>query len=395
MPHLDEGTIHAWLDDQLDADAAAAAEVHVAECAACAEAVAEARGLIAASSRILAALDHVPGGVLPGTAPSDGSHPIAAAALRARQAQAASARARARWRWGTPQIAAAAVLVLAGGSYAVVRSGGDPASVSAAVEGRSAAPAPEAFAKADSSPPAGAARTAESIATPPPAPDVALQRDASVTNELRREAAPTAPTAGAAVAPQLAVRDTLATSAKLAAADRIAVPDTVAPSMPLPTTARLRGFAPVESRVRSLEAGVDALALEPSAWIGRCFQAAIEPAAVSSRAITNFSRLTAALPSRFRLDSAVVGERAELARFAAVPVEPVDSTMSGWWSVAADTGVRVEFSAAATDRVQLMIAQSAADWPSTRASLHVYGSSRATTLSVHLTPIVCTANPER
>ncbi|HET6681392.1 MAG TPA: zf-HC2 domain-containing protein [Gemmatimonadaceae bacterium] len=395
MPHLDEGTIHAWLDDQLDADAATAAEAHVAGCAACAEAVAEARGLIAASTRILAALDHVPGGVLPGTASSDGTHPIAGAASRARQPQVATARGHTRWRWGTPRIAAAAVLVLAVGSYAVVRSGGDPAAVSAAVEGRSAAPAPEAFAKADSSPPAGAARTAESVAPPPVAPDVALQRDASVANELRRETAPTAPSAGAAVAPQLAVRDTVVMSAKIAAADRIAVSDSVTPSMPLPTTARLRAFAPVELRVQSLEAGVGALTLEPSAWIGRCFQAAIEPEAVSPRAITDFSRLTAALPSRFRLDSAVTGERAELARFAAVPIEPVDSTMSGWWSVAADTGIRVEFTAAATDRVQLMIAQSAADWPSTRASLYAYGSSRATTLSVHLTPIVCDANPGR
>ena len=60
MPHLDEGTIHAWLDGALSAEEAARTEAHVASCCACADAVAEARGLIAASSRVLTALDNVP-----------------------------------------------------------------------------------------------------------------------------------------------------------------------------------------------------------------------------------------------------------------------------------------------------------------------------------------------
>jgi anti-sigma factor RsiW len=60
MQHLDEGTIHAWLDGALPPDEASAAETHVQVCTACAQAVAEARGLIAASSRILGALDDVP-----------------------------------------------------------------------------------------------------------------------------------------------------------------------------------------------------------------------------------------------------------------------------------------------------------------------------------------------
>ena len=65
MQHLDEGTIHAWLDGALDSAQAAEAEAHVAQCASCSAAVAEARGLIAASSRILTALDDVPSGVIP------------------------------------------------------------------------------------------------------------------------------------------------------------------------------------------------------------------------------------------------------------------------------------------------------------------------------------------
>lgn len=69
MNHLDEGTIHAWLDGAVDATRARDFEAHVATCPACATAVAEARGLIAGASRILNALDDVPAGVTPKLAP--------------------------------------------------------------------------------------------------------------------------------------------------------------------------------------------------------------------------------------------------------------------------------------------------------------------------------------
>src|SRR5579862_5271807 len=65
MQHLDEGTIHAWIDGALSSDEASRVEAHVASCAECAAKVAEARGLVAASSRIVSALDATPGGVLP------------------------------------------------------------------------------------------------------------------------------------------------------------------------------------------------------------------------------------------------------------------------------------------------------------------------------------------
>lgn len=65
MQHLDEGTIHAMLDGELPFAERDAAEAHIAACAECDAAVAEARGFIAASSRILTALDSVPGGVMP------------------------------------------------------------------------------------------------------------------------------------------------------------------------------------------------------------------------------------------------------------------------------------------------------------------------------------------
>src|SRR2546423_14334189 len=76
MQHLDEGTIHSWLDGAVSADEAARAEAHVKECAQCQAAVAEARGIIAASSRMLSALDNSPRAVIPAAAPRRRIDPI-------------------------------------------------------------------------------------------------------------------------------------------------------------------------------------------------------------------------------------------------------------------------------------------------------------------------------
>lgn len=105
MQHPDEGTIHSWLDEALSAEESAGVESHVAGCEQCKAAVAEARGFIAASTRILTALDDVPGGVIPAAAAA------VPAPVRKRDL-------RVLWR------AAAAVLVVAGGSLVVLRDGG-------------------------------------------------------------------------------------------------------------------------------------------------------------------------------------------------------------------------------------------------------------------------------
>jgi putative zinc finger protein len=107
MQHLDEGTIHSWLDGALAPDEAAQVEAHVAECPECAAAVAEARGFIAASSRILTALDNAPRGVIPVAAPKRRVDPIV-------------------WR------VAATLLVVAAGTLAVFRNGGREAATSSA-----------------------------------------------------------------------------------------------------------------------------------------------------------------------------------------------------------------------------------------------------------------------
>ena len=65
MLHLDEGTIHAWLDGELPAHEAESAARHVAGCEQCGALVAEARGLMAGATRIVSALDAGPVGVIP------------------------------------------------------------------------------------------------------------------------------------------------------------------------------------------------------------------------------------------------------------------------------------------------------------------------------------------
>lgn len=55
--HPTEGTIHSWIDGELDSTDAERLDAHLAECAACQSRVAEARGLVAAASRVIGSLD--------------------------------------------------------------------------------------------------------------------------------------------------------------------------------------------------------------------------------------------------------------------------------------------------------------------------------------------------
>jgi hypothetical protein len=115
--HLDEGTIHAWLDGGLPPDESARVAAQTAGCAECAALVAEARGFIAASSRILSSLDSVPAGVIPG---SDATVDQLSA-LRARRRRDAR-----HWWSDRRMVAAASLLFVAGASGLVWRySSGD------------------------------------------------------------------------------------------------------------------------------------------------------------------------------------------------------------------------------------------------------------------------------
>ena len=167
--HLDEGTIHAWLDGAVAPDESARVESAAGSCAECAARVAEARGLIAASSRILSSLDAVPAGVIPGSSTDVDQ----LAALRARR------RATSRRWWQDRRVAVAASLVfVAGVSSLVMRSNGRQTteassqltaeSTPTSVLEPAPASAPATASTSPASPREAPARDAKVAASPPP-----------------------------------------------------------------------------------------------------------------------------------------------------------------------------------------------------------------------------------
>ena len=128
MPHPDEGTIHAWLDGELSLDEGAALEEHLGTCDECVAHVAEARGLIAGSARIMGILDDVPGGVIPATTGRASGMTSLGEMLTAKTGEGPSVEllapeavavkaARRPW-WMSNQVrAAAAVLLVVGGVF--------------------------------------------------------------------------------------------------------------------------------------------------------------------------------------------------------------------------------------------------------------------------------------
>jgi anti-sigma factor RsiW len=161
MQHLDEGTIHAWLDQALPPDERARAEAHVRVCVECAAMVAEARGMIAGASRIVSALDAVPAGVIPRAKPAASQPGSLWRAMRVTPARAALA----------------ASLLLAVATMLTVRHDTPDKIVPAVVSRVRAAPAPAAPSKvpvtdAVASPPATKPR-------PPHSPRVAQNKPAA------------------------------------------------------------------------------------------------------------------------------------------------------------------------------------------------------------------------
>ena len=111
--HVDEGSVHAWLDGAFDDEAAAPVVAHLATCGTCRAAVAESRGLIAGSTRVLGALDAVPAGVV---AAGDAARTAARLATLATTSPPRSGRP---WWVG---IAATAVLAVGGGAIVWMRA---------------------------------------------------------------------------------------------------------------------------------------------------------------------------------------------------------------------------------------------------------------------------------
>lgn len=112
--HVDEATIHTWLDDAFDDAAAEQVRVHVVVCTACQQEVAVARGFIAGASRVTRMLDAVPARVVPTLDVTRAAARIVAAA----NTRPTVARASRRWS-GTPIARAAAVMLVSVGGALV------------------------------------------------------------------------------------------------------------------------------------------------------------------------------------------------------------------------------------------------------------------------------------
>jgi len=321
MSHPDEGLIHAWLDGELDAAESARIESLVKSDPAWAAAAAEARGLIAATSRIVSALDDVPANVIP-------------AARAAEPRTDAKVFPRATKPRGTPwwALRAAAVLVVVAGTVVVMRNA-TPGAVEAgaglatsaadlkdsAVAPLAAAPAPGASSAARPAPsvassadrPAGS-RVAEQVAA---APLAAPSRRDAATNR--------AAAAEADVARQLATEEKAkeSESAKLPVAGATA-PASVPASVPA-AERRALGFA--------------AKTMEDVSAAERCFR---EPVVANSRELGVMHRV------RVGADSVARGaeERLDRARV------PADSASRG---VEARPRARAEASAEMARRVSV------------------------------------------
>jgi hypothetical protein len=208
MQHLDEGTIHAWLDGALPSDEAAAVERHARECAACAALVADARGMIAGATRIVSALDDVPGGVIP------------------RQPTETATRSLWRTLRLTPfRAALAASVLVVVGSFAVIRHTPKPSSAADTV------------------------RTIPAVAAVPTAPAPA---------PTKAEAMPTRPLSKTVSAKRLRVQDEAPPSTSVAAAS--ATREEAARRVPSAEMAKVAALADSVRAARGVAAGATAAA---------------------------------------------------------------------------------------------------------------------------------------
>jgi anti-sigma factor RsiW len=223
MLHPDEGRIHAWLDGELPEDQANEIATHARDCPECSAKVAEARGLIAASTRILTALDDVPSGVIPETAAA-GRIPVLA-------------RPRRRWYDRMDVRAAAALLVVAGASYLVVK--------------RDSGASRETLMVADKIKAAPMSAETNSAVAPPVASPIAMQRAAQpparraappASRELNEPMAKTSIVGGAAHATSAMRLDAVVAASR----------DTVPPAAPAQMALMLPQAASTRARARAL-----------------------------------------------------------------------------------------------------------------------------------------------
>jgi len=312
MQHLEEGTIHAWLDGALDEAEAARVARHAAECESCAAMVAEARGFIAGASRIVSALDVVRGGVIP---PSGSGTPAT---------DQLAPRRRSLWTTLhlTPTRAAiAATVLVAVGSMLSVRHVGrrdlELGSRAADRSVRTTQPVPAAA-------PAPAPTAMDSVSTLAPRPDTAGERrEAAIANSVSakkaKEAGPSRQalqkqTVAATAANEGAREPAPIEAAKIRASSQAAgapAPAPVStPSAPPPAVGRVAGAADVAANApRDRRSFADTAASRLGDSIARALRAPPDSMRVFARKVADpQTRSRLAAMSEAVLDAASAAE---------------------------------------------------------------------------------------
>ena len=348
MQHLDEGLIHAWLDNALSSEEAARVAAHAEGCSECAAAIAEARGMIAGASRIVSALDTARGGV----APVSSSKP-----------------ARSLWRrlYLTPTRAAiAATVLVALGSVFTLRHRPVPAVPPAAklIDSppvvRQSAPHVAAPRAADS------ARSPKPMAAPAVRPVQEVREPASTPPKVgqKREAlstgAPAPPAATNAMDAAVDSAKTGSSAAKLAQSELRNVPAGAAGAATPPTgardqtAARAMPIAPTAQSAKSAAMGAPAstrfestVLTVPDGAIG-CYT--IRPM------VGDTTTWVRALPEQFALDPAIESGSERARGNVRVPSSAgrLDSVIEGSnWQQTGPNRITVVFEAQQTVRLQV------------------------------------------
>lgn len=335
MTHIDEGTIHAWLDGALGAPEAAAVESHVRECARCGEAVAQARGLLAGASRILGALDDVPAGV----------NPVKQAPVRKQKRM---------WRAAPWVTGIAAVLMAA----VVLRTGNHTGREDAFTAPQKATSVQPELAAADSAPERPQAQADQVAAAPPATRRVAVPSPAAApaANDLAGESRLSPDEARGREAREAFARAGDASRSQRGRATEVAVTSAPVaqalvqpPSMEVPVPQRMslsdmrtvpRTDPPRDSvsAVASL-AGCYRVVIEPRANLS--VGAAAEPTRMRARGAVPMAAAVA--PSEARVTNRLMVRLDSLAQRAGFIVREARSDSSlGWWSRIGADSARVE-----------------------------------------------------
>ncbi|HYC49699.1 MAG TPA: zf-HC2 domain-containing protein [Gemmatimonadaceae bacterium] len=270
MNHLDEGTIHAWLDGALTDEQSTAIEAHIVACESCAGMVAEARGIMAAASRVLRALDDdrvnvVPKPATPGVVPLTQPH--------------RGIRRRAPWIGAVAAVLLAAV-VLRTSDLSQDRAASQESAVTSQMPlaGSDAVTPPP---PADAAPPAEpeippAVSTSVAANAAEPAPQSATRSRSAAKQEVGRVAGTATGPVGAAAVGGASERRAAATITAEAAPSRPATLDVIQPprSAELLQTEAAKSVAD-ETRLRSVFTSVT---MTPTERLAGCYR--LDPATI-------------------------------------------------------------------------------------------------------------------